>query len=193
MIRGRSRSYRNYQESWMQENKMEQTFKDIYNRYYAEVQNVVRRYEHNRASQEDLIQEVFLKVWSNIQEFREESKLKTWIITIAKNVGIDHQRAQQVRVPSEGMDPEESEAAYEALQLRDIDSPEEIAIAQQTSTTMVDELVLMPTGLKRAFRLHHLGYTYDEIAEKLNCSNEVARQRVSRAKQRLQEATHDNG
>lgn len=46
---------------------------------------------------DDLVQEVFLKVWGSIGDFKEESKLYTWIYRIAVNESLSHLRRKKKR------------------------------------------------------------------------------------------------
>lgn len=50
-------------------------------RIYWHVRKMV--IDHDDA--DDLVQEIFIKIWKNLDKFREESKLYTWIYTIASN------------------------------------------------------------------------------------------------------------
>jgi RNA polymerase sigma-70 factor, ECF subfamily len=60
----------------------------------AEIPSIVYRfllyYTGSREEAEDLTQETFLKVVSNLAKFDARSELKTWIITIARNLALDH-------------------------------------------------------------------------------------------------------
>ncbi|SES20406.1 RNA polymerase sigma factor [Psychrobacillus sp. OK032] len=45
---------------------------------------------------EDLVQETFLRAWSNIKKYNESAHPKTWLISIARNMVIDHYRRDRV-------------------------------------------------------------------------------------------------
>lgn len=60
-------------------------FKELYERYGPKVQRLCLGYTGNSSEAEDLLQEVFVKVWQNLSSFRGESTVSTWIYRIAVN------------------------------------------------------------------------------------------------------------
>ena len=68
----------------MNENR-EKEFKELYQRYGPKVQRLCLGYTGNLMEAEDLLQEVFVKVWQNLNAFRGDSKVSTWIYRIAVN------------------------------------------------------------------------------------------------------------
>lgn len=68
----------------MNQNK-EQQFKELYQKYGPKVQRLCLGYTGNQMEAEDLLQEVFVKVWQNLHNFRGESQVSTWIYRIAVN------------------------------------------------------------------------------------------------------------
>lgn len=74
----------------MQGNRNAFTF--LVNRYQRLVVHVVGRIIQRQDELEDVCQEVFLKVYQNLGNYRNESKLSTWIATIAYNNAINYLR-----------------------------------------------------------------------------------------------------
>lgn len=72
------------------EKKFEQLFKNNKDRVYRICCSYVRS-EHNR---QDLFQEIFANVWNNLDSFREESHINTWIYRISINTSINFCRLQ---------------------------------------------------------------------------------------------------
>lgn len=70
----------------------------LYERTYREDRNAVRdillKYESDYDVVDDLTQEVFLRVWQSLEKWDKKSKFLTWVCAIARQVGIDHVRAQ---------------------------------------------------------------------------------------------------
>lgn len=71
----------------------EKHFKELYNMYGPKVQRLCLGYTGNQMETEDLLQEVFLKVWQNLEKFRGESQVSTWIYRIAVNTCLYHLRS----------------------------------------------------------------------------------------------------
>jgi RNA polymerase sigma-70 factor (ECF subfamily) len=63
----------------------EQQFKELYQKYGSKVQRLCLGYTGNQMEAEDLLQEVFVKVWLNLHGFRGDSQWSTWIYRIAVN------------------------------------------------------------------------------------------------------------
>ena len=73
----------------------EQQFKELYQKYGSKVQRLCLGYTGNQMEAEDLLQEVFVKVWQNLHKFRGESQVSTWIYRIAVNTCLYQIRARK--------------------------------------------------------------------------------------------------
>jgi len=60
-------------------------FEDLIKKYQKRVYWHIRRMVLNHDDADDLIQEVFIKVWNNLSGFREDAKIYTWLYRIATN------------------------------------------------------------------------------------------------------------
>ena len=69
-----------------------QAFTELMSRHERALWNFVRRFVADAASAEDLLQEVFLRVVRNADEWQPTAKFSTWIYTIARNLCTDHAR-----------------------------------------------------------------------------------------------------
>lgn len=70
----------------------------IYDRYAHAAYAVVLRITHDRGATEDLLQELFIRVWNRGREFdSSRGALGVWILSIARNLAIDHVRSAQAR------------------------------------------------------------------------------------------------
>ena len=75
----------------------EQHFKELYQRYGPKVQRLCLGYTGNQMEAEDLLQEVFVKVWQNLHSFRGDSQVSTWIYRIAINTCLYQIRATKIK------------------------------------------------------------------------------------------------
>ena len=75
----------------------ERAFSEIVNAYSERLYWYVRRFVCSHEDTDDLIQEIFIKVWAALPSFREEARLFTWIYRIATNETLNFLRRQKVR------------------------------------------------------------------------------------------------
>lgn len=75
----------------------ERAFSEIVNAYSERLYWYVRRFACSHEDTDDLIQEIFIKVWAALPSFREEARLFTWIYRIATNETLNFLRRQKVR------------------------------------------------------------------------------------------------
>ncbi|WP_177732269.1 RNA polymerase sigma factor [Flavobacterium inviolabile] len=77
------------------EQQRDTVFRDLYAQYAAKIHRICLGYTGNAMEADDLLQEVFIKVWQNYDKFRGESKIATWIYRIAVNTCLYHIRSQK--------------------------------------------------------------------------------------------------
>jgi RNA polymerase sigma factor (sigma-70 family) len=71
----------------------EALFKEIYKTYSPKVHRLCLGYTGNAMEADDLLQEVFIKAWQNLDKFRGDSQVSTWIYRIAVNTCLYHLRS----------------------------------------------------------------------------------------------------
>ena len=72
-------------------------FNLLMDKYQGKVYWVIRRMVIDHESSDDIAQETFVKVWKNLDKFKGESKLYTWIYRIATNEALTHLRKKKRR------------------------------------------------------------------------------------------------
>jgi RNA polymerase sigma factor (sigma-70 family) len=95
----------------------ERAFRKILEGHYTLIYSVVRGVAGQRGETDDIVQEVFIKIFKALGDFRGDSRLSTWIYRIARNEAlnaIDKRRPQVIPIeecadlPSAGENPEAS-------------------------------------------------------------------------------------
>lgn len=71
------------------------TFEEIYNNHKYLVFNLALNYVNNIEDAEEITQDVFVKIYEKIQNFKHQSELKTWIYRITINHSLDFIKAKQ--------------------------------------------------------------------------------------------------
>ena len=65
---------------------------ELYTRHGANILNYLTSLLHDRPLAEEVLQDVMLAVWENAARFRGDSKVRTWLLSIARNKAINTQR-----------------------------------------------------------------------------------------------------
>ncbi|MEA4848205.1 MAG: RNA polymerase sigma factor [Clostridiaceae bacterium] len=120
-----------------------QLFSVIIDRYQAKVFSTALHYTHDHEDARDLTQEIFIKLYNNLQNYKGKASFSTWLYRIAVNRCIDWTRKKKLQTVSAIYDGSEEEIdIYETI----ADSswePEETLIKQENMNFMrkvVDDL-----------------------------------------------------
>lgn len=148
----------------------------LYRKYVQAMFNTVIRMVPNRMDAEDIIQEVFVKVFQKLSEFREESTLGAWIKRITVNTTLNFIRQ---RKEIKFMENEEFERKNLIQEEQKVD-PE---FSMQQVHGAIKKL---PDGCRVVLNLYLLeGYQHQEIASILNISESTSKTQYRRGKQLL--------
>jgi RNA polymerase sigma-70 factor (ECF subfamily) len=77
--------------------KAEQIFNEMVRRYHSRIYWVARRMVKSHEDADDIAQEVFVRAYAALKDFRGEANIYTWLYRIAVNLSINHLRKQKVR------------------------------------------------------------------------------------------------
>jgi len=73
-------------------------FEELVRKYKQQIYWHIRRFVLDHDESNDVVQEVFIKIWKNLGKFRKESKLYTWIYKIATNEAISYVKRNKRKV-----------------------------------------------------------------------------------------------
>ena len=149
--------------------------KQLYLQYADAMYNVCVRILQHQAEAEDALQEAFIKIFNNIQQYRNESSIGSWMKQIVTNTCLNMLRKKKLVLDelvddiSENENERENEHDY---------SIEDIKKA-------IEEL---PQGYRVVFNLFMFEeYTHKQIAEMLEISESTAKSQLFKAKRKLKE------
>ena len=77
--------------------RREESFRGIVDAYTERLYWHVRRFLCSHEDTNDLLQDIFIKIWTALDSFRGESRLYTWVYRIATNEVLNHLRKQKFR------------------------------------------------------------------------------------------------
>ena len=161
-------------------------FNDLVKANKQNVKNIIRLI--TKQENEDLEQEVFVKVWKNSDRYEERGNFKSWICTIAKNVSKDYLKSASFRNSNNTTSDE-----IVLGTIRDSkQSPETKIIAGERQARIINAIDSLKPKLKETIMLCEVyGYTYEEAAKKLNCPLGTIKSRIYNAKKELAEKLED--
>jgi len=79
----------------------EALFKEIFEKNNKRVYHLCYGYTGDSDAADDLMQETFIKVWQNLDKFRNQSQIATWIYRIAVNTCLSHLRIEKRKATDE--------------------------------------------------------------------------------------------
>jgi len=151
----------------------ESSFEELVYRYDRSVLSIALKYTLDEDDAKDLYQEVFIRVYRGLKNFRFESEFSTWIYRITTNVCLSYKSRSKdhLRVSiDEDYDDEEKEFSIAQELIYDGSSPEEMTSGADIREIVGEAVESLSPKQKMTFILkHYEGYKIREIAEMLNC------------------------
>src|SRR5438105_1043357 len=163
----------------------ERAFSELVERYQTRLLNFVYRTIGDRERAEDLVQEVFIRVYRHLHRFDRSKKFSTWVYTIASNLAKNElrNRSRNPLAPFQTI-KKHWEADHRPLQFEDTTARPDDLYRKRFLKEAVDQCVdQLPTHHRAVFVLRELeGKSYAEIAEITGCNLGTVKSRLNRAR-----------
>lgn len=161
-------------------------FEQLVHRYDKQVFSIAARYVNCADDAKDIYQEVFLRVFKGLKNFRMQSEFSTWLYRVTTNVCLTHQSQRKKRIYSQLENEEESEPqTMSNVQAYNV-SPDEQAHASDISSRVEYALGVLSPQQKLVFTLrHYQGYKLREIALMMKCTEGTVKRYLFTATQRM--------
>jgi len=131
----------------------------------------------NMAEAEDVVQEVFIKMWKNKEQWEKYSNIEAWCMRMTRNLSIDKLRSKHKRVDQL---PEDREFKSHLV------TPDHQAELQDTMSHIKTLVATLPEKQRLVFQLRDLEeMSYQEIADTLNIPMDQVKVNLFRARKKI--------
>lgn len=144
----------------------------LYDQFAGQMLAVCYRYTKSVADAEDVLQEGFIKVFSNLHQYKGEGELGAWIRRIMVNTSINYLKKNSRY---------QSELSFSDMPMHpvSVENPE----LRMESKELADLIRQLPPGFQTVFNLHAVeGYTHVEIGQMLGINEGTSRSQYFRAR-----------
>lgn len=149
----------------------------LYKKYASLLYGICLRYAKNKMEAEDVLQEVFVKIYNNIHTYHNDGSFEGWLRRIAVNTSITQYRKNLKHAYQEDVDD----------LVKSKNDPIEVEDLEFTAEEMMLCINRLPSGYKTVFNLYVIeGFMHKEIADMLEIDVNTSKSQLSRAKTYLQ-------
>ena len=148
----------------------------LYNRFSPRMLGVCYRFAKNREDAEDMLQEGFIKVFTQIHQYRNEGALEGWIRRIIVHTCINILKKNKKFSDS-----------VDIIHASSVHVKEEMIPSIMQAKQVVECIRLLPVGYRTVLNLYAIeGYNHKEIAELLEIEESTSRSQYTRARSMLE-------
>ena len=167
----------------------EAAFDWLVTHYHSPVYNLIFSMLGDASDAADGTQEVFLKAFRAIRGFRHGSSLKTWLYRIAIREALNYKRWFKRHLQKNISIDAELNEEHAHLEIEDLcASPFEQLATREMQAAVQDALQQIPNVFRIAVILRDLeGFSYEEVAEMLECNIGTVKSRILRGRRALKE------
>ena len=151
--------------------------RELYQRYSPKMLSVCYRFAHNREDAEDMLQEGFIKVFSQIHTFQNKGAFEGWVRRIMVHTCINNLKKNK-----------KFNESVDIIHDTGVQVREEYVPSIVQAKQVVECIRLLPIGYRTVLNLYAIeGYSHKEIAGMLDIEESTSRSQYTRAKQMLEE------
>jgi len=166
-------------------NGEERGFQELVDRYQTRLLNFIYRTIGDREKAEDLVQEVFIRVYRHLHRFDRSKKFSTWIYTIASNLAKNELRNRSrnplvlFQTIRKGAQDDDRPLQFEDSSMR----PDDLYRKRHLRELVESSVAQLPEHHREVFVLRELeGKSYEEIAEITDTNLGTVKSRLNRAR-----------
>ena len=150
---------------------------ELYNRFSPRMLGVCYRFAKNREDAEDMLQEGFIKIFTQLHQYRNEGALEGWIRRIIVHTCINILKKNKKFADSVNI-----------IYAKSIHIREEMIPSIMQAKQVVECIRLLPVGYRTVLNLYAIeGFSHKEIGQLLDIEESTSRSQYTRAKAMLEE------
>lgn len=154
-------------------------FREFFDVFHAQLFELAKYYTKSHELAEEVVSDVFYKVWKNRQKLLKVSNLEGYLYTMTKHQSVDHIRSLS-KVQFMSIDKAEL-----SITLKPID-PEKQLLSDELITVFENSIISLPDKCGLVFRLvKQDGFTYREVADMLDISMKTVEKHIGVALKRV--------
>ncbi|NSW92293.1 MAG: sigma-70 family RNA polymerase sigma factor [Firmicutes bacterium] len=167
-----------------------EAFEQLIESYQKKVFNIALGMMGNYDDANDISQEVFIKVFKSIRNFRQQSSFSTWLYRITTNACLDELRKRKNSKNIISIDQVIHLENGEVVRQIEDDgpTPESTAERNELKEAVRDAIFQLSNEHKEVIILRDIqGFSYDDIAKIISCPQGTVKSRINRARNMLKE------
>ena len=164
-----------------------EAFRQLFELHQARVWTIALHYTGNEATAHDVAQQVFLKLFTSLSQFRHDAKFATWLYRLVVNVCLDEQRKSRRFFSFDFWRHDDEEEVNTDEMLTPVAPLQEASVSQQElSVALRAALDELNPPIRMTLLLKYFAdFSYEEIAAALNCSMGTVASRMNRGHKAL--------
>ena len=164
-----------------------EALKEIFDKYHKKVYRIAYGVVRQREEALDIVQEVFIKLFRSIKNFKGRSHFYTYLYRMVMNTAIDHARKTGKQLIS-SLDEEGSFEPSDEVEK----GPERILLQKELEERVKRAMDKLPAEQKAALIFRDVeGLSYQEMAEAMGCSIGTVMSRLHYGRKKMQELLKD--
>jgi RNA polymerase sigma-70 factor (family 1) len=152
----------------------EAAYRIVYNRYWHKIYQVALMYLKLPEQAEDVVQNIFLKLWAKRAQLPAIEKIEGYLFMMARNEVISGMRKKKLDI-----------SRYELptdLVEEDFLLPQQLLVFRESSALIYKAISLLPPQQQHIFKMsREQGLSHDEIAREMGISKEAVKKHITRA------------
>ncbi len=176
-------AYLNYKIS---EEDDQQAFEQLYRHYYSGLLSYAMTFLENRELAEEVVEDVFVKIWTNRKTLTTISRFSYYLYTATKHTSLNY-HSKRKKIATDSIDPADNEIFL------DYNDPEISVIRKENISAIENAINTLPEKCRLIFRLiKDDGLKYKEVAQLLGLSQKTIEAHMSLAYSRILASLQEN-